>query len=93
MIVVRVELWPGGCRDRARLLGMATIENDGSGTQTSGNYRATFMGATLTGITSAVWRRPAWKTATAAAFPRERLSHWDLLYRLLRDIVGARNPS
>jgi hypothetical protein len=41
MIVIRVELWPGGDRDRARSLGFASITNDGSGTDTSRNYDIT----------------------------------------------------
>lgn len=38
MIVVKVELWPGGKEDRKTSLGMAFIVNDRTGTRTHGNY-------------------------------------------------------
>lgn len=40
MIVVKVELWPFGQEELAKTLGVATITNDGTGTQDSGNYVA-----------------------------------------------------
>src|SRR5262245_34111022 len=38
MIVVKVELWPGGSEARKRSLGIAFIVNDGTGTKALGNY-------------------------------------------------------
>lgn len=38
MIRITVELLPGGDESRAKVLGTALIANDGTGTQTTGNY-------------------------------------------------------
>lgn len=38
MIVIKVELWPHGDRDKAEKLGQMYIANDGTGTPTRGNY-------------------------------------------------------
>jgi len=39
MIVVRVELWPGGDGSKAKSLGLATITNDGKGIGKKQNYK------------------------------------------------------
>lgn len=39
MVYVRIEIWPGGRRSLARVLGEATITNDGTGSEDTGNYR------------------------------------------------------
>lgn len=39
MIVVKMELWPGGDKAGKRALGVIVIANDGTGTDGSGNYR------------------------------------------------------
>ncbi len=41
MIVVRIEMWPGGNKARARLLGLILIVNDGKGDQETGHYNVT----------------------------------------------------
>lgn len=86
MIVVTVELWPHGDERRKRHLGTATIANDLSGTQDTGNYHVMLSKA---GRPKETWRR-----GRVEAFPRlsRRLGVWDLLYRALRDSVGERNP-
>ncbi len=38
MVVVRIELWPEGDPKKARLLGVATLTNDGTGDTKYGNY-------------------------------------------------------
>lgn len=38
MIVVKIELWPNGDKDQARLQGIGFIANDGTGTVSVGNY-------------------------------------------------------
>ena len=38
MIVVKIELWPGGFEERKRELGRTYIYNDGKGTARQGNY-------------------------------------------------------
>lgn len=85
MIVVRVELWPGGDRSKAESLGEAVIINDGSGTQTQGNYHFALSkrGQTITD--------QAWRDGQVQGFPRKRLGGWDLLCRVLNEAVGERN--
>ena len=39
MVVIKLELWPGGDQSRARPLGLLTITNDGTGREGVGNYR------------------------------------------------------
>lgn len=40
MVVVKIELWPKGQKDKARTLGVVTIANDGTGDTRKGNYNA-----------------------------------------------------
>jgi hypothetical protein len=42
MIVVSIELWPGGDHSNPKLLSAGAIINDGTGSQTLGNYDAAF---------------------------------------------------
>ena len=46
MLYVRIELWPGGDRERASLLQELVIANDGTGNQLVGNYRGRLSHAT-----------------------------------------------
>jgi hypothetical protein len=81
MLVVRIELWPGGCEDRKKTLATGTIANLGTGSLTHGNYFADLRDKA---------GRP-WRHCSIANFPRKRLLAWDLLYRVLAAIVGDRN--
>ena len=90
MMYVRIELWPGGNRDRARVLGEAHIANDGEQTlfenQSVGSYRAELLKS------AEYAKRPGvWKHCRVTGFPRARLGPWDLLFRVLRKTVGYRN--
>lgn len=86
MIVVHIELWPHGDESRKRSLGRATIALTGVTPDCSvGRYDVrlyTWAGAT--GKTR-VWRR--------GVCAHRRLIHgpWDLLFRALLSLVGARN--
>jgi hypothetical protein len=81
MIRVTVELVPHGREEHKRVLGRMVIANDGSGSPTAGNYEAAATG-----------KAPrVWKNATVRGFPRKRLLAWDLLYRVLHEMVGDRN--
>ena len=44
MIHVRIELWPGGDKRRAKLLGAMNIANDGTGNEAVGNYNVVAWG-------------------------------------------------
>lgn len=83
MIRVTIELWPGGQEHLKRHLGTIDIANDATGSATRGNYRARLS------------RRNnpdgCWKTARVEGFPRKRLGAYDLLFRVLKQVVGPRN--
>lgn len=78
MIVVKVEMYPQGQKEGAYLLCCATIANDGTGDETTGNYE--FALSYQTNLTS---RRGSWRTGHVAGFPRKGRGVWDLLYRVL----------
>lgn len=83
MIKVTVELISAIHPSRNRVLGVATITNDGTGTETIGNYDVSLSKAG--GVQE-------WRGGRVEGFKRLRLGGWDLLYRALRNIVGSRSP-
>ena len=83
MIVVTVEVWPGGDASKAEHVGTAEIDNDTTGTLTVGNYNVV--------VGKSAYFKCPWKRGRVEGFPRRRLGPWDLLYRALRATVGARN--
>lgn len=90
MMYVRIELWPGGNRERARVLGEAHIANDGEQTlfadPSVGSYQAKLLKSPEYAKRSGVW-----KSCAVRNFPRTRLGPWDLLYRVLSATVAYRN--
>lgn len=84
MLVVRVELWPGGCEASKRVLCEGTIVNDGSGNQTIGNYRVKLGRSPH--IEGKIWKR-----GRVENFNRKRRGAWDLLYLALKASLGRRN--
>lgn len=85
MLVVKIELWPGGVEEEAQTVGLMQIINDDSGSYGQGNYDARIL----------QWQRSnkSWKEGRVEAFPRAKLSHWDLVYRALKSMVGYRNEN
>lgn len=82
MVVVTIELWPGGFRDGARLLGRMEIVNDCTGTATRGNYTVRlyrFDGKTV------------WRTARVEGFARVARGGYDLLQLALAAALRGRN--
>ena len=75
MIVVWMELWPGGDSTHARSLGMATITNDGSGTHLRGNYNVVLYKGGK--------KRSTYKQTRVEGFTRRRSNAWKLLYTAL----------
>lgn len=69
MIRVRVELISAISRDRDRLLGELILVNDGTGSETKGNYDCTFPS----------------KTVRVTDYPRKAVSIWNLLYRACKE--------
>jgi hypothetical protein len=79
MLRITIELLPGGSEARKRTLATGTITNLGTGSPTQGNYFADLRDAA---------GRP-WRHVTLNSFPRKRLLAWDLLYRVLKNLVGS----
>jgi hypothetical protein len=91
MIVVRVELWPGGDPSKAVRLGTATIVNDGSGTASRGNYFAAFgkRGSTFRDLKQ---KRPL-RIGRVVNFPRKQQNAWQLLGLALYSAFGRKDSS
>ena len=82
MIVVRVELWPGGDRRRSRELGRMTLANraDHPAHPKRGNYHVKLM---RRGTENRVQR-----TASVEDYPRESYPVWELVQRALVALRG-----
>lgn len=95
MIVVKIELWPGGDNTRARTLQEGIIYNTG-GDHTTGEYE--FKLSKVGGFKTPVDLmrrgdvRNVLRTGEVKGFPRLRLYAHDLLFRVLRIAFGERNP-
>lgn len=85
MLRITVELLPLGDESRARVLSVAEIANDGTGTLDTGNYVFTLSKGEQA-------NRNVWRQGAVRGFPRRQLGVWDLLYRALQNSVAERNP-
>lgn len=83
MLRITVELLPQGDESRARHLATATITNDASGDQRSGNY--------VVKLSKSGAPRSIWRTGRVEGFPRLRKTAWDLLYLALKATIGERH--
>lgn len=83
MIRIKIELVPFGIESEKRGIGHITIENDGTGTKTNGNYNVKLSKIRLP--------NQLWKNGRVEGFPRRKLGAYDLLYRSLKNIIGDRN--
>jgi hypothetical protein len=88
MIVVNIELWPGGDKNRKRNLGHMVITNDGTGTERVGNYRVTLSHA---GIYYGKRKEP-WKTGVVRNHLR-MLSPYHLILRALQATISTGRQS
>lgn len=96
MIYIRIELWPGGDRKRAKLLHEGVVWNRG-GTAARGEYgyKLSVTGgfeASEDVMRTCTMGRRVLRAGDVRDFPRKRLSAWDLLLRALKAAVGDRNP-
>jgi hypothetical protein len=82
VIVVKVELWPGGDERRKRSLGTAYIINDGTGTSLRGNYHV--MLSRMKDATV------PWRIGRVVNWPRTG-SPWDLLNRAISAAIRNRS--
>ena len=101
MIVIKIELWPGGDPATAEHLGTVVIANDVKATlkdRSLGDYDVILTKFGKTGeVPRNKWafqaaRGAAWMTGRVEGFPRQTLGGFDLLFRALRGCVGDRNP-
>ena len=83
MLRITIELVPWGIEARKRLMGVAEIWNDATGTKSKGHYKFRILKRGN--------RQSVWKAGELKDFPRLRLGVWDLMFRMLRDVVGVRN--
>lgn len=81
MLVVKIELWPGGWEARKRTLATGYIVNDNTGTLKSGNYQIVLHDKA----------GKKWKTGEVKGFARQRWLAWDLLFLSLRNILESRH--
>jgi hypothetical protein len=83
VLVVRIELWPGGNEQQKRDLGTAFIVNDMAGTRQLGRYN----------VMLSKWGRPdtPWRVGRVDGFDRLRGSPWDLLRKAITAATGSRN--
>jgi len=79
MIVVKIEIWPHGDQQQARLIGSAVIVNDGTGTPEKGNYE---IGLSHSGKYYGV-KKGLYKKATLTGHLRT-LSSYHLVMRALQ---------
>jgi hypothetical protein len=92
MIVVKVEMWPGGDESRAQEFARATITNQVKTTvQSAGKFGdyAVRLSAGIQGRPECMKRTR--KAGTVTGFDRVRRGIWDLLFLALRNTVGNRN--
>lgn len=87
MIYIRIEMWPGGQKDRARVLGEGRISNIG-GSSSSGNYDVKLLKSPEYAKSPGIWKR-----GLVEGFPRLKLGPWDLLFQALKATVGKRNQT
>lgn len=77
MVVVRIELWPGGDREKASPLGVVFIANDATGNEAWGAYDVT-----LSHAGKFFGRRGAYRRGRVEGF-RRTLSPYHLVARAL----------
>lgn len=88
MIVVTVEMWPGGDKSKRYLLGIATITNDATGTREIGNYDATFSDQVNIVKGGAMPENLLVHAGRVENFDRQRRNVWQLLNAALGDALG-----
>ncbi len=104
MIVAQIVMWPHGNPDPTThySLGTVVIINTGDGTPDLGNYDfyvckcadRLLLAEVEGGVAYVLTRmdeRGAWKRGRIENFPKIRLGPHDLLYRVLKSVVGWRN--
>lgn len=88
MIVVKVEMWPGGDESRAVEFGRMEIVNDETKTLATsgvqGDYNVTIKGGSY-GLVSRY--KKVWKMTKVVGFDRNRFGVWHLVRKALQSCV------
>jgi hypothetical protein len=89
MIVVKIEMWPGGSEDRSYELGRTYIYNDGTGTPARGNYEVRVCRKSKDGqynLTSreVVAGKKCTRVGRVRDWPRKSYNIWRLILRCLK---------
>ena len=84
MVVVKLEIWPGGDELKMREIGRAHIANISNLADVS-DYSVILFGGIYGRLMSGIWRR-----GTVKGFDRKRRGAWDLLLLALEATVGGR---
>jgi hypothetical protein len=83
MLVIKIELWPHGDETKKELIGYASLVNDGTGTNQTGNYDFTiFKNKGKNKVTT---------KSRVTAFRRLWYGPWKLLYLSLQDVFEDKN--
>jgi hypothetical protein len=82
MLIVKIELH-SAVSGEIKTVATGKIVNTGTGSPTQGNYRIELRDAA----------GRLWKTGHIEGFPRKRLLAWDLLYRVLKKLIGDRDST
>lgn len=75
MLVIKIELWPGGRKDLKRDMGTMFIVNSGAGTRAMGVYE----------VMMSKWRKPEepYRIGVVSGFDRINGSPWELMRRAI----------
>jgi len=74
MVVVTIEMWPKGKKEKAYKMAEAVLTNDGKGTESIGHYDCIILDK----------RGRKVKRTRVEGFPRKRTSVWVLLLRMIQ---------
>ena len=98
MIVLRVDVWPGGDYRRARDMGTVLVWIVAADGEEVGHYRYKILKFNQRRRYKELLQRPqdipssaCWREGTIQGFPRKKQGPLDLLYRILDKAIGNRS--
>jgi hypothetical protein len=87
MVVVKIELWPGGSEEHKEEIGSMKITNKGATEDGKfGRYFYELFKSKKYSKSEGVWKK-----GEMHWFPRLTRGPYDILYRVLKEAVGSRN--
>lgn len=91
MIVIKVEMWPGGDESKAEEFGRMILANQVATTLRTGGSHGDYSVILLGGV----WGRQDllkrnWKTGKVTGFNRQARGAWDLIREALNNCLGGR---